>query len=72
MKAMIHEQVVERLNAGWELRNRGTGWWVCEPMVPYQKSASEPVSEETFNQLEKDGVIETEMLSTSAVARLKA
>ncbi len=68
---MTPQNVIEKLEKGWELRNRGTGWWLCEPMIPYKSTESLPVSEQIVSQLEKNGIIQTKMLTTSAIGLLK-
>ncbi len=70
MAELDAQQVIEKLHIGWELRNRGTGWWICEPMKAYTKTMSEPVSEAVYSQIDSDGLIEAELLTRSAVARL--
>lgn len=61
--------IVDRLKNGWDLRYRGTGWFICK-YVPYKRCESEFVSENTVRELEKSGIIETEVLSTSIIGRL--
>ena len=68
---MTPQNVTEKLKKGWELRNHGTGWWLCEPMTPYKRTESLPVPEEIVSQLEADDIIQTKLLTTSALGLLK-
>lgn len=61
--------VIDRLKNGWDLRYRGTGWFICK-YVPYKRCEPAFVSENTVRKLEKSGIIETEVLSTSIIGRL--
>lgn len=64
------ERVVSRLQAGWTLTNRGTGWWLAEPAIPYKRTHSELVADEIVNKLEMGGVVRLDMPYTSIKATL--
>lgn len=68
--ALSSTDLVTRLEAGWLLRNRGCGWWVEAPEIPYKKTPSDRVEDGMVDKLEADGVIECELLTRSYVGRL--
>lgn len=67
---MTEEQVIEKLSQGWELANRGTGWWISEPRIPYRRTKSFLVENSVVNSLEKSNRITLELPYKTLWARL--
>lgn len=47
---MQEQDIIERLRAGWELANRGTGWYLSSPRKPYQQKEQHPIPDEVEQQ----------------------
>lgn len=54
---MTPDQVLDRMQNGWELANRGTGWWISEPRRAYKRCESERVDDLVVDALIKRGII---------------
>lgn len=69
-KQMDKEQIIERLKAGHELHNRGTGWWRSAPKRRSGAADAVQVDSDLMNALEADGTLRIVMLTTSMRAEL--
>ena len=69
-KQMDKEQIIERLKAGHELHNRGTGWWLSAPKRRSGAADAVQVDSDLMNALEADGTLRIVMLTTSMRAEL--
>ncbi len=67
---MGHSKIIKHLEQGWELANRGCGWWLSEPRIPYRRIQSIPVDETVINAMERAGIIKTELPYTTLFATL--
>jgi hypothetical protein len=67
---MEKSDIVQRLKQGWDLTNRGTGWWLSEPRIAYKKTAAIPIPEAIVNEMKKEGIIEFKMPYNSINALL--
>jgi hypothetical protein len=67
---MSEEHVVEKLSQGWELVNRGTGWWISEPRIPYRRTESHQIEDSVVSSLIKSNRITLEMPYKALWARL--
>ncbi len=63
------EEIKRRMQAGQELRNRGTGWWIEAQRKPYAACAAELVCPDLVALLEAQGHVKTELLTVSIVGR---
>ena len=64
------QTLVSLLRDGYTLENRGTGWFLASPRIPYRRSKIEQVDDAIVNQMERDGIIEITIPYASAKARL--
>lgn len=67
---MTPDQVLDRLRNGWQLANRGTGWWISEPPRPYKRSGLERVDDLVVEKLKEDGMLTFELPFNTYFARL--
>lgn len=65
------DQVIDHLRNGWDLANRGNGWWLSEPRQPYKRTESISIDDCIVDHLEKAGLITLELPYTTLWARLK-
>lgn len=56
---MQEQDIIEHLRAGWELANRGTGWYLSAPRKLYQKEVHHQIPVEVVKGMELAGVIRT-------------
>jgi hypothetical protein len=67
---MTPKQIIERMQGGWTLSNRGKGWWLCEPRIAYRECACAEITDRTVDAMRKDGVITIAMPYNSLHATL--
>jgi len=67
---MQEQEIIQRLRDGWELSNRGVGWYLSSPHVPYTKRESHPIPDEAVRRMEQAGLIKTSMPYNSIHATL--
>ena len=67
---MTKNEVIAQLKAGYELVNRGTGWWLSTPTKPYTRPESIQLDDAMVKQLEDDGAIKIDLLARSLKATL--
>ena len=67
---MNKAQIIEKLRAGYELNNRGTGWWLNAPKRSGGAADAVQVDAELMDQLEADGTLRIVMLTRSMRAEL--
>ncbi|ASI21396.1 hypothetical protein E4188_23155 (plasmid) [Aeromonas media] len=53
--------IIELLRAGWELANRGMGWYLSAPPKPYHKKVQHLIGDELVNYMERAGLIKMAM-----------
>lgn len=58
---MQEHEIVEHLRAGWELANRGTGWFLSAPQKSSQRTEQYKIPDEVVKGMESAGVIKTVM-----------
>lgn len=68
--AMNKAQIIEKLQAGYELNNRGTGWWLNAPKRASGAADAVQVDADLMDQLEADGTLRIVMLTQSMRAVL--
>jgi hypothetical protein len=69
---MEKADIVQRLKQGWDLTNRGRGWWLSEPWIAYRQTATIPIPEAIVNEMKKEGIVEFKMPYNSINALLVA
>lgn len=67
---MTADDVVNKLREGWELANRGTGWWISAPKIPYKATPVMRVEDHIVEGLQSDGKIKVEIPYCAAKATL--
>lgn len=67
---MTKGEVIEKLQAGYDLANRGTGWWLSPPRKAYASSKADQVTDEVMKELEASGQVKVELLTRSLRAYL--
>jgi len=67
---MEKADIVQRLKQGWDLTNRGNGWWLSEPRIAYKQTAVIPIPEVIVNEMKKEGIVELKMPYNSINALL--
>jgi hypothetical protein len=67
---MHKNEIITRLKSGWELANRGRGWWLSAPRVPYKSSETIMIDDAIVNAMEKEGLITLDLPYTTLFARL--
>jgi hypothetical protein len=63
-------QIIEKLQAGYALNNRGTGWWLSAPERTSGAADAVQVDADLMTQLEAEGALRIVMLTTSMRAEL--
>ena len=63
-------EIIEYLRNGWELANRGNGWWLSEPRKPYQRRALIHIDDSVVDNLEKAGLITLHLPHNTLWAKL--
>ena len=63
-------EVLTRLQAGQELRNRGTGWWIGMPRKPYAAHHAKRVADEVVLALEAAGRLKVSVPGVTAIAEI--
>lgn len=64
------DRIVMSLKEGWTLTNRGTGWWLEEPHIPYKRGKSELISDIVVEELERNKIVRIDVPYISAKATL--
>ena len=67
---MDRQTIVEKLQNGWDLANRGTGWWLSAPRVAYKRTESYKIEEPTIEAMKAEGILEFDLPHTTLWARL--
>ena len=68
--AISTAQIIEKLQAGYALKNRGTGWWLSAPKRTSGAADAVQVDADLMTQLEAEGALRIVMLTTSMRAEL--
>lgn len=67
---MQKTEIIERLKHGWDLANRGSGWWLSAPRIPYRASEKYQIDDAVVEQMESEGLVKTELPYNTIFARL--
>jgi hypothetical protein len=67
---MDKDEIISRLKKGWDLANRGRGWWISAPRIPYKATETIKVDDLIVKELETEGLIKTELPYNTLFARL--
>lgn len=67
---MSLDEIIEKMREGYELANRGTGWWLNAPRSPYQTVEPVQIDDAKVNELVAVGKIKTELPHNTLFARL--
>ena len=67
---MEKTEIIDRLRHGWELANRGAGWWISAPRIAYRTTETIKVDDALVEQMEKEGLVKTELPYNTIWARL--
>ena len=67
---MDRETIIEKLQNGWDLANRGQGWWLSAPRVAYKRTESYEIEESTIKAMKTEGILEFDLPYTTLWARL--
>ena len=63
-------EIIKKIEGGWILTNRGTGWFLQAKYIAYKRQKSIKISEEVVDDMEKDGILKINIPYTSAQATL--
>lgn len=63
-------QIIEKLQAGYALNNRGTGWWLSPPKRTSGAADAVQIDADLMTQLEAEGTLRIVMLTTSKRAEM--
>jgi hypothetical protein len=67
---MEKDEIISRLKEGWDLANRGRGWWLSAPRVDYKATETIKVNDQAIEELEREGLIKTDLPYNTLFARL--
>jgi len=67
---MDRQTIIEKLQNGWDLANRGRGWWLSAPRVAYKRTESYEIKESTVKAMKAEGILEFDLPYTTLWARL--
>ena len=67
---MDKQDIIDRLQNGWDLANRGTGWWLSAPRIPYKQTESYQIEEATVKAMKAEGILEFDLPYNTLWARL--
>lgn len=67
---MTEELILQRLKEGWDLADRGTGWWLSAPRIAYKRTETVKIDDSLVDSLIKQSLIKTELPYTTLWARL--
>jgi hypothetical protein len=67
---MTKQDIIEKLQNGWDLANRGRGWWLSAPRIAYKATESHEIDEALVKSLKAEGIIEFDLPYTTLWARL--
>lgn len=56
-----HNQVIEKMKQGWELADRGTGYWLTKPRKPYEQICQVKIDDDIIKVIESEGLITLEL-----------
>lgn len=62
--------ILQRLAEGWDLANRGTGWFLSEPPIPYRRTLSIKAPDSLVGDMICRGVVIEELPHNTIYARL--
>lgn len=68
--SLATQQLVDKLKAGHELYNRGTGWWLSAPKRAGRAADAAKVDDKLIADLEAAGTLQVVMLTRSMRAQL--
>ena len=69
---MDKETIISRMKDGWDLANRGTGWWLSAPRIAYRATEKCQIEDSFVDELCNAGILKTELPYTTMFARLVA
>jgi len=67
---MDKQDIIDKLQNGWDLANRGKGWWLSAPRIPYKQTECYQIEEATVKAMKAEGVIEFDLPYSTLWARL--
>ena len=67
---MDKQDIIDKLQNGWDLANRGTGWWLSAPRISYKDTERYQIEDATVNAMKAEGLIEFDLPYTTLWARL--
>jgi hypothetical protein len=67
---MTKQDIIEKLQNGWDLANRGRGWWLSAPRVAYRSTETYEIDESTVKAMKSEGILEFDLPYTTLWARL--
>ena len=67
---MDRQTIIEKLQNGWDLVNRGRGWWLSAPRVAYQRTESYKIKDSTVYAMKAEGILEFDLPYLDTWARL--
>ncbi len=59
INSVTENVITERLQSGWELSNRGQGWFLSSPSKPDRQSESSYVPDDVIHKMVQDDVLKT-------------
>jgi hypothetical protein len=67
---MTQQEIIEKLQSGWNLTNRGRGWWLNAPSVPYKRTEQYKIDDALVDSMTKAGILSVDIPYTTAWATL--
>lgn len=67
---MDKQDIIDKLQSGWDLANRGCGWWLSAPRIAYKHTESYEIDQSTVEAMKAEGILEYDMPYTTLWARL--
>ena len=67
---MDRQTIIEKLQNGWDLANRGRGWWLSAPRVAYKRTEAYEIDESTVKAMKNEGILEFDLPHTTLWATL--
>lgn len=62
--------ILQRLAKGWDLANRGTGWFLSEPRIAYRRTLSVKAPDSLVRNMVRRGVVIEDLPHNTLFARL--